>query len=79
MHKIQQQMLLIFSNIMFNAEQWKEANPHLLCVDFHNPETAQGSMLSVAVQQESSYKVNPKNNLKAISMAISVTESWKQT
>lgn len=26
-----------------------------------------------------SYNVNPKNNLNAISMAISETESWKQT
>lgn len=65
---------------MLDIEQWKEAKPYLLCVDLGNPHTAQCSMqISCCAARKHGYRVNPKNILKAISMATSVTESWKQT
>lgn len=60
---------------MFKTEQLKEAKPYLLVYVFSNPNTVQCSMHSCYALRKHSYKVNPKNNLKAISMAISVTES----
>lgn len=66
----------IFNKTMFSIEQWKEAKPlvyRLPLTLFYAPPVCQFT------SSKHSYKVNPKNNLKAISMAISVTESWKHT